>query len=44
MFLDNVSYIAYMLYVIDVDNHNLEPTSPGVRLSISISQNSGYYL
>jgi hypothetical protein len=29
-----------MLYVIDVDNHNIETASPGVRLSISISQNS----
>ena len=44
MFLENVSYIAYMLYVIHVDNRNLEPTCLGVRLSISISWNSRYYL
>ena len=24
MFLDNVRYITYMLYVIHVDNHNIE--------------------
>ena len=40
MFLDNVSYITYMLYVIHVDNHNPELASPGVYLSICISRNS----
>jgi hypothetical protein len=43
-FRPKLSYVAYMLYLIHVDNHNLEPAGPGVRLSISISWNSGYYL